>query len=722
MTSFYKPTPEQEGQGQPSVPPQRFAQGPRAQNSWPNSDQGIESYPTNQHPVAPMNPNAGVPRSPLPPTGAGQQVPHNGAPLGVQTIARVTTSPQEPEIEGGNRVILHRSTNFFVRTSYRPGQHTQQVNPLRKPSGQTKIMPKVMPEQNQRVAESETRVMPNVTPINPVNKKRVPVPLWLEGAVIAVGLLISLVVHAINMFNFPRYELDEGTYMSSAWAILNGMITPYAYGYGHPPVAWIQIAGWVQMTGGFFTFGNALNSGRVLMLIYALGCSLLVYLIVRRLGESRSSALLAMLVFSLSPLSVSYQRQILLDNIATFWLLFSLFFLVAGKSRLANIALAGICFGIAILSKEVFLLFIPCMIYAVWLHTTKFQRKFAVVAFTYTVIALSSSFILMAVLKGELFPYSWHLPWDHHDHLSMLQTFLDQTKRGQNEGSFAQSWKNWTDGDLLLMVLSIVTVAFNLAVGWWHRKQLLLALFALSFWVLLIRGGVVLSFYLIPLIPLIAINTALALGTIGQWISKLTRVHLLQAAVVLAALVALVPYDALAMGVTFTQRPTSAQTEAIGWVREHVPHNSFIVINSYLYMDLRENGGQGVGDGATFPYAHVYFNVATDPELRDKLLQGNWDRIDYIIADSEMLNDIKNFGGPMNMIKTALNHSVMMAEFKADDHDKQIVIQVYKVIHKFPPSMVDAPSAPAGSTPALALDALPRNTRSLQEQDYVHLS
>ncbi len=614
-------------------------------------------------------------------------------------------SPKQPEIEGNN-IILHRSPNFIVRTVYRPGQR---VAPLRRPTGNTQIMPRVMPQQGQRIADSTTRLLPSVTPINPTKEKQFPVPAWLEATAVVIGLLGSFIVHAFNMFNYPRYELDEGTYISSAWAIMNGMITPYPYGYGHPPAAWLQIAFWVQTIGGFFTFGNALNTGRVIMLFYAVGCSLLVYLIVRRLGASRSIGLLAMVIFSLSPLSISYQRQIFLDNIGTFWLLLSLYFLVAGNSRLLYIVLAAISFGIALLSKEVFLLFMPAMIYAVWLHTTKFQRKFAMVAFTYTVVALGSSFVLMAILKGELFPYSWHLPWDNHDHLSMLQTFLDQSKRGQSQGSFATSWNAWTHIDQVMMVCSIVSIVFNLAVGWWNRKQLLLALLAISFWVLLIRGGVVLSFYIIPLIPLIAINTALAINTIMNWIGKFIRFDLVRAGLVLAMIVAIVPYDIHLSADAFTQHPTSAQTDAMVWIRDHVPHNSFVVINSYLYMDLRQPGGQGVGDGATFPHAEVYFNAATDPELHDKILQGNWDRIDYIVADSEMLSDINSFGGPMNIIKDALNHSVERAEFRADEQNAQIVIRIYEVQHKFPPPMVLAPS-PSG------LDMIARGTSPMNRR------
>lgn len=486
--------------------------------------------------------------------------------------------------------------------------------------------------------------------------------------------------------------------MSSASAILHGQLWPYAYGYGHPPVAWMQIAAWVQLTGGFFTFGNAINSGRVFMLLYALASTLLVYLIVRRFGGSRSAALLAMIIFSLSPLSITYQRQVLLDNIATFWLLVSLYLLVVGNSRLVYIVLSAIALGISILSKEVMVLFIPGMIYAVWLHTTQFQRKFAIVAFTYSIIAVASAFILLALLKGELLPTGW-LPWDRNQHLSLFQTFFDQTKRTQTEGSFAQSFSNWWYGDKLLIAGSILATAFNLLMGWWNRKQLLLALLAISFWILLIRGGVVLSFYLIPLIPLMAINMAMAVHTIMNWVGRLVRLDVVRVVLILGVIAAIMPYDVTHAGVIYTQHPTSAQDQAITWVRQHVPHNDFIVINSYLYMDLRGDGGTGVGDGSTYPYAHVYQNVATDPAIREALLGHNPDRIDYIIADSGMISDIQTQPALYGFLAKALNSSIIDAQFSTPDENSDIVIKIYEVKHtNMPPVVKTAPNAGGSST------------------------
>lgn len=514
------------------------------------------------------------------------------------------------------------------------------------------------------------------------------VAAWLEIMLVTTGLLASFAAHAVNMFNYPHYEQDEGTYMMYAWAVTHGRIDPYPYGYGHPPLAWIMIAAWVKLTGGFSTFGDAINSGRVLVLLLAVGSTLLVYLIARSLGIGLGASLLAMAIFSLSPISITFQREVLLDNFATFWLVLALYLLVAGKSRLLFIVSAGISFGLALLSKEVLIVLFPGMIYAAWLYTARFQRTFALVAFIYTIIAIGSTFILMALLKDELFPYSWHLPWDHHQHLSLIDTFAQQAQRGQSGGSIIDSWNAWVKGDPLLIAFGVATPLFNLIVGWRSRRHLFLSLLAISFWALLVRGGVVFAFYIIPLIPLIALNAVLAFNTIVRWIGRLVRLELMGTLLILCSLALLIPYDiqhSLSPNNLFTLRPAVVETEALTWIRANAPHRAMLVINSNLYTDLQEQEGDGVGDGATYPYAQVYWFVALDPELHDTLLKGNWDRIDYIVADLPMLHDIENYGGGMDLIKTALEHSVLRAEFKGDQYED---IQIYQVIHIIPPPEV----------------------------------
>lgn len=625
--------------------------------------------------------------------GAHAQVQGSASPVGGGLGAAPPTpvftpagssEGQEPDIVNG-RLVLQRRPNFIVQTSNRQGQRP---HPLRQHTGNTTLLPVVAPQQARRIAGRDTRAMPRIMSFNEPRKPARYFPRWLEMSLVGLMLLVYFVAHAYNLFYLPHYELDEGTYVSSAWAILHGMIEPYPYGYGHPPLGWMQIAAWFQLTGGYFTFGNALNSGRVFMLFYGMGSALLVYLIARRLTDNALTALLTMGMFSLTPLGIVYQRQVFLDNIGTFWLLLSLCLLVFSKSRLSLLVFAGISLGIAILSKEIFVLFIPVMIYGVWLHTTHFQRKFSLLAFVYAVIALGSSFVLLAILKGELFPVGF-LPWDNHQHLSLLGTYLAQTQRGQSQGSFSASWTVWTQDDPVLMYLSILAPLFNVVMGWWNRKWLFMGLLSLCFWLLLIRGGVVYPFYLIPMIPLVAINVAVAMHIITGWLSKAVHLEVVRVALLGLALLAIGGNNITYTLSFINQRPAQAQTDALLWVRNNVPRNAVLVISSYFYVDMREQGGEGVGNGPTFPFANIYWNVAYDPELHDRLLKNDWNRIDYIITDSYMLYDINTNQGPMTIISQALEHSVMRAQFQAQDREQRFTVQIFQVIHPQTVSITD---------------------------------
>jgi 4-amino-4-deoxy-L-arabinose transferase-like glycosyltransferase len=590
--------------------------------------------------------------------------------------------------------VLFRRTNFFVLAPpYQDRRYRRPVTRLA-PGGvevdhdrRNAIPSEPVGRRRMAVPDTITRPEQDRSAVFPV-MSTLTIPVWLEMILVFIAMAGSFVAHAVNMFYYPHYEQDEGTYLMYAWAFTHGSITNYPYGYGHPPLAWIQIAIWVKLTGGFSTFGTAINSGRVLVLLIVVGSSFLVYQIARKLGLGLSASLLAVAIFSFSPISITFQREVLLDNFATFWFLLALYLIVASKSRMFYIVSAAICLGISLLSKEVLIVFFPVMIYVVWLHTTKFQRTFALVTFIFIVFAAGFSFILMAILKGELFPYSWHLPWDHHPHLSLIDTFIVQTQRGQSLGSFSISWDTWVSGDPLLIFLGIAAPAFNLITGWWNRKSLFLSLLALSFWALLARGGVDFAFYIIPLIPLIALNTVFALKTLTGWFGRFVHLELVGILLILASLVALINYDIQHTTEPinlFTQRPAVVETEALTWIRAQVPRRSVIVIDSNLYTDLHEQEGDGVGDGTTYPHAEVYWNVALDPELEDTLLKGNWDRIDYIVADPGMLHDIETYGGHMDLIKTALEHSILRVEFKGDVGE---LVQIYQVIHTESPPEV----------------------------------
>src|SRR6266568_202579 len=139
-----------------------------------------------------------------------------------------------------------------------------------------------------------------------------------------VLLLISLITgaisHGYHLFLYPLYITDEGIYMQQAWSVLRqGRLSPYTYSYDHAPAGWLVIAGWVSiLPHQFEALGNAINTGRVLMLLVHVASVFLLFQSTRRLSGSLIAAVMASFLFNLSPLAVYYQRQVLLDNLMVF--------------------------------------------------------------------------------------------------------------------------------------------------------------------------------------------------------------------------------------------------------------------------------------------------------------------------------------------------------------------------------------------------------------------
>lgn len=509
--------------------------------------------------------------------------------------------------------------------------------------------------------------------------------IWKLAEFATVTLMIGagVIAHAWNLFSYPRYQGDEGVYMSAAWAVAHGQIYPYTYTYGHPPLGWILIAVWCQLTGGFFSFGTAINTGRILMLvIYALS-ALLVYLIARRISGSSWPALLAVALFSFSPLGVYFQREVLLDNFAACWILLSYYFLVSSESRLRWIIASALAFGAAVLSKETVALFLPVFVYGVWLQASAFQRRYMVAVFGYLAVALPSMFVLVAALKNELFP-SGTLLGGSNPHVSMIETYFLQASRGSNQGSFIEQWMFWQHTDGLLMLAGVASIAANLAIGWRRPVYRVVALSPLIYLVFLARGGVTFAYYVIPLIPLLALSIALCahqlISLIAQvrWWRRWTVAPWMAPAVALVALAVLLPPDLHMNNTNFTANEIGPQNAAIQWMGEHVPRSAKIIVSHYEWLDMRSVGGLGATYGAPFDYVEMYWVVATDPAIGTGIFHNDWRNVDYIMADSDTSIDANSFH--MTLLLDALQHAVPVAKFQ----NKWYWVTIYQVQHDTP--------------------------------------
>jgi 4-amino-4-deoxy-L-arabinose transferase-like glycosyltransferase len=583
-------------------------------------------------------------------------------------------SPQQGPEKDSGRVTLFRTVNFFVHAAT-PMRRTEE---LQQAGAEATLLERIrwVSAEKQRLMAAQTRLLPQIDTVNSTLCQEIAIPAWLEAMGVAFVLCITLIVQALNMFNYPAYTVNEGNYMANAWALLHGNIEPYAYTYDHPPIGWLQIAAWTQLTGGTASFGNAINSGRVLMLVLAATSSVLLYLTASRLSGSRSAALVAIIIYTLSPLSLIYRREVLLDNIGTFWLLLSLCLITTGKSRLRTFALAGVALGIAILTKEIFLLFIPTMLYAVWLYATPFQRKFSLVAFIYIALSIASAYVLLALLKGELFPADL-LPGDRGPHPSLIEALVQKTQMPLVGGQLSESWSTWMQNDMLLFVAGTIAMFINILGGTVNRFQLLAALFAVTFWIFLLSSPIVYPISVVLLLPFLALNIALALNTPLRWVTRKVGFDLARALLLFALIGVLIPAGIQNAEPLLLRNTAGPQQEAMLWIRTNVPHEAVIITNSYLYSDLREPGGMGVGNGTPFSQAQIYSKAVLDPEVFYKELKGDWQKIDFLVVDPTMLKEIRA-ERQYALWNQALHHAILRVEFGSSIDGTQI--QVYQVI------------------------------------------
>ncbi|MFA5828712.1 MAG: glycosyl hydrolase family 8 [Candidatus Shapirobacteria bacterium] len=473
---------------------------------------------------------------------------------------------------------------------------------------------------------------------------------------VAIVMAISLVSHGFNMFRFPYYENDEGTYMSQAWSVLEqGSLAPYTYWYDHAPAGWLFLATWVKLTGGFFTFGTSVNSGRAFMLVLHLFTSGLLIYVAKKLSGSIIPGLMAVLIFSLSPLGIYFQRRVLLDNIMVFWIFVSLAILLKDKLRLSQIILSGLVFGIAVLTKENAIFSIPAFVYAVYIKSHPGHRSFALIKWLAVAGFVVSTYFLYALLKSEFFPVGVinNLP-----HVSLISSLLQQAGRGSSSyfwdknSDFYVNLMEWMNRDRLTIILGVFATIASLILSIKNRALRIPAYLSILFWLFLLRGKLVIDFYIVPLIPFLALNIGMLSYFIFRFIAF--RKKFIYVPLVFIFAVAVSAYLLTHPTGQYTRDETISQVQTIDWIKKNVSGDSFIAIDCALYVDLHAPRFEG---DTVFPNADWVWKVEYDPEILTGKLGEDWKNIQYITLGHEVLKQIRDH--KFYFIKKAFDNSVL---------------------------------------------------------------
>lgn len=478
---------------------------------------------------------------------------------------------------------------------------------------------------------------------------------WCKEHRLGIAVVLALLVaegyfQGHNMYRAPQLSNDdEGTYVAQAFAVLRfHALTPYTYWYDHPPLGWMLIAIYLWVTGALAHTPSAVDAGRQAMLFFGEVSAALLYLFGRRLGLARWSTALGVLAFSLSPLALSYHRQVLLDNVAAPLLIASFVLALSPRRRLIAQAGSGLCFGACVLSKETFLLFLPAFAWQLWRCADKRTRAFVMATATTLFVLLLSVYVLYAVLKGELFPGKGHV--------SLIGAIEWQLAQRPSSGSvFSHSTgahstvTGWLSQDPWL--LGVGALMFPVC---YFRRALRPAVFAYAFTaVAILRPGYLPLLYVIGMLPFAAISIAGGVDTLWNWrpefdlgrlLSRTRRwrpaslgAARLEGSVSLRLLGPMVACACLVVGLA-SAVPAWAKSDhyllsanddgtylaAEHWVEAHVPRYERVLVDDDAWVDLVRAG---------FPPNQVvwFYKLGTDPEV-DRRFPDGWRDFQYIIA------------------------------------------------------------------------------------------
>ena len=473
------------------------------------------------------------------------------------------------------------------------------------------------------------------------------------------SLLTGAISHGYHLFLYPLYITDEGIYMERAWSVLReGLFSPYTYYYDHAPAGWLVIASWVALLPHQFeAFGNAINTGRVLMLLVHLASVYLLFQTTRRLSGSLMAAVVACFFFNLSPLAVYYQRQVLLDNLMVFWVLLSLYLASSDDRRILTPLFSGLALGMGVLTKENAIFFMPVIGYLLYSKVRpRGNYRFALSFWFFGAFSIISLYFLYAVLKNELLPahLSFNLNQPPAAHVSLLYTIWQQLHRAQggildlHSLFWTFSLDAWLPKDTFLLAGGAGAMLINLYLGLRDRKhhqgELIASLLALSYIFYLVRGSVMLEFYVVPLVPFLAMNIAMLVNRLPLpetrglgWLFGIARTAILAVFFAVLLLPAggyllvhdqfgkVVPHDLYKLPLT------PLQEEQLTFIRQHIPPSAHVIMDDDLWLQLHDVA-------PVYPWAHSHWNASGDPAVRDKYFGGgDWHSIDYIVMSNRML-------------------------------------------------------------------------------------
>jgi 4-amino-4-deoxy-L-arabinose transferase-like glycosyltransferase len=499
--------------------------------------------------------------------------------------------------------------------------------------------------------------------------------------ILGVLLIITATLRLINLTGSPARLDDEGTYMAQAYAMDEwGELAHYTYWYDHPPAGWLQLALWTAISGPDLG-GNVIAAGRCLMVVVAVITAALLWVLARRIEMSRWASAAAVAIFALSPLAISLSRTVYLDNLATAWILAALVLLCSPRYRLSAMFGAATCFGIAVLTKETMLLLLPMFAWLVWTRTASATRRYALAVFVAVFGVVVSTYVLMAVLRGELVPGPGHVSlWE-----GIRFQLWERTTGGTLDDPY--SLKRHTVDEWLKLDPALPILAAPIALTALFVKRL--RPFAIGLVILIatiLRPGYLPVPFILSALPLIALLAAgigeVALRclfrTVGHRsiVLRRLRVPALGAGALIVSIAVslwLPAYHGL-----MASDDDLSMRQTLKWIEQNVPKTDRLIIDDAFWVDL-------IRDGRDRHNVVWAYKVDTDEQVQGWAPKG-WADYDWVVATTNLRANMPSNG----TLPDVVAHSQPAATFGSG----RTRVEVLRVDNGAPTSKPPSPAAP----------------------------
>lgn len=479
------------------------------------------------------------------------------------------------------------------------------------------------------------------------------ITLWVLTAMAAI---LSL----WNLSGAPSYQDDEGTYTAQAFAVHSGSLAPYTYWYDHPPLGWIQIAAlnWIPTTLGMGD-GTAIGATRYVIAVFFVASAVLLYMVARRMKVRLPFAALTTVIFILSPLSLVLGRQVYLDNIGVPWLLLAFYLALSSRDALWHHVCAGICFAVAVLSKETLAIFGPALLMTLMYRPRWSNRSFSVVGFLTVGGLILAFYPLSALLRNELL--------SGPDHVSLQDAlsyqFLERSGSGtifEAGSSRAELLTGWLYFDKYLIAAGLAAALLCLL----RKQSRVLTVAIFSFAIPIVLGqGYLPAMYIIGVIPFLALALGTGVDIAWSGLEKLGRARPHHRRRLQSAFTAVLCSSLVLMSVPqwfeqdrelLTTETNTNWRQTLTWVQDNVSREDVVLAPYSMWHDLNSSG-----------WNDAWTMIATEkPDLDvqfEKVHPDGWQEIDWIIVGPSVTANIDSLG--LSRAGSALRHSKTVRSF-----------------------------------------------------------